>query len=104
MRRNRDRVIACPFPLSADLPDEFDDLLATWTELKDAAMPVAVAILDGKSASIPTFPSLARANRRLAALREEQPDIAGEYVASFRAIEDLVEAIQEAVRDLSPKG
>ena len=106
LRQKRDEVLARPFPLTADLPDEFDDLLATWAELRDLAMPAANTILEGGvlRPSDLEFPGPTRVNRRLGALAKRHPDIADAYVACFRTVEGLVAAIREAARNPSPKG
>ena len=100
LRRKRDEALARPFPLTADLPDEFDDLFATWTDLRDQAIPAANAILEGRilRASDVRFRGLGRVRRRLATLEKKHPDIAGEYVGCFRALEALIKAVRETGR------
>src|SRR2546426_514069 len=48
LRQKRAEALACPFPLTADLPDEFDDLYAEWVELNTLVMATVEKVLEGR--------------------------------------------------------
>jgi hypothetical protein len=69
-------------------------------------VPAANAILEGRRVRVAEMkiPRLTRVERRLAALERQDPDIAEDYVACFRALAALIEALRDSARSGPPKG
>ena len=95
LRAMRNEAIVHPFPLGADLPDEFEDLYFEWVELRDLVLPMADDVVEGRHPDLNrlTQTNLPRIKGRLAALQERHPSIADEFTRPFRYLEALVNVL-----------
>ena len=106
LRAKRDEVLARSFPLTADLPDEYDDLYAEWVESKEPILHATEAMLKGDPPDTTMLKrtNLARVWRRLARLRAEHPSIADMYAEPFRCLQVLLDLLLDQARVSPAKG
>jgi hypothetical protein len=97
--------LARPFPLTADLPDEFEDLYTEWVALKDLLMPVADTVLNGGRLDARTLKrtGLIPVHKRLVTLQAEHPEVTEMYTEPFRRLELLLEFLLKFGQATPPK-
>src|SRR2546427_9360969 len=97
LRQKRAEALAYPFPLTADLPDEFDDLYAEWVELNTLVMATVEKVLEGRHVGTSEIEpkNLAHIKRTLGKLEAEHPEIAAMYTEPFRVLEALLSLVKD---------
>ncbi len=106
LRQKRDEALAHPFPLTADLPDEFDDLHFEWTDLRGILMSAVEKALRGERLTKADIEpnNVAQIRKRLRELRAVHPEVADVYTEPFRGLEALLRLLKDCARAAPPKG
>lgn len=105
LREKRDEALSRPFPLTADLPDEYDDLYAEWIELKNLVMAAVDKVLAGGNLAKTDMErnNLPYIRKRLRKLETAHPAIAAMYIEPFRVLEALLRLLTDYARGSRPK-